>query len=441
MVDVDVVVIGAGMSGISAAADLVEAGKNVIVLEAKDRMGGRLFTDRESGTAPYEFGCSWIHESLDNPLYQLALDNGIEVKYDDGEIVAYDHKGPIAGERQIAQAQGDFDAYVGLYYTRNPDSKDLSLKEMVGKFIAEHPGLTEDQKKTLPKVLRVPQLGNGIDWGQISTKNGSSGKGRDLLVVGGYDKIYNVVKGPVSDDKIKLNTPVVSVDFNSADKVIVKTACGDVYNAKYVVCSAPLGVLKNDCIEFTPKLKDEIQQGLDNAYVTEVGKIYFEFPEVFWSETTDKFIMTGDPNVNENENSPFSYPLVISNWYRYNGEKKHPGLCLLMPPPLMRRFEADCSNAFDFFKPVFESLRTDNTKAVPAASKATSSKWTVDKYSQGSYANYSVGKTRGPATEAFINGQDRIRFAGEHTILNGATFVHGAYRSGKREAEYILSKL
>lgn len=441
MGDVEVVVIGAGMSGISAAADLAKAGKSVVVLEAKDRLGGRLFTDRESGSAPYEFGCSWIHESLDNPFYQLALDHGIDIKYDDGEVVAYDHNGPIAGSRQIAQAQGDFDAYVGLYYARNPEASDVSLKDMVGRFLADHPGLSDDQRRTLPKVLRVPQLGNGIDWSQISTKGGGGGKGRDLLVVGGYDRIYNVVKAPLSDDQILRNTAVVSVDSSATDKVVVKTADGAVYNAKYVVCSVPLGVLKNGDIEFTPKLADDIQRGMADAYMTEVGKVYFEFPETFWPTSTDKFIMTGDPGVNEDETNPFSYPLVISNWYRYNGEKKHPGLCLLMPPPLMRRFEADCSDAFAFFKPVFESLRTDKSRAVPDAVKTTSSKWTVDKYSRGSYANFAVGKSRPPAVEAFVRGQDRVRFAGEHTILNGATFVHGAYRSGKREAEYILSKL
>jgi polyamine oxidase len=172
--------------------------------------------------------------------------------------------------------------------------------------------------------------------------------------------------------------------------------------------------------------------------VAEVGKIYFEFDELFWSSDIDKAVFAGDPDAEEL--TPWSYPLVFSNWYLFDGEKKHPGFVILTPFPLTTKFEADASLAYDFFKPVLETLRTDKSKPVPKPIRVTSSKWSVDPFSRGSYSSYSIGNDRKTAVGAFEKGIDRIRFAGEHTTMRGATFVHGAYRSGIREAEHV-SKL
>jgi monoamine oxidase len=59
--DFDVVVIGAGVAGLSAARDLVDAGKSVVVVEARDRIGGRMWTDRTSMSVPIDLGCEFIH--------------------------------------------------------------------------------------------------------------------------------------------------------------------------------------------------------------------------------------------------------------------------------------------------------------------------------------------------------------------------------------------
>jgi choline dehydrogenase-like flavoprotein len=70
-----IVVIGAGMAGLSAAATLVEAGAEVVVVEARDRIGGRIFTDRSLGV-PVEHGAAFIHGYNGNPVAELAAEAG-----------------------------------------------------------------------------------------------------------------------------------------------------------------------------------------------------------------------------------------------------------------------------------------------------------------------------------------------------------------------------
>ena len=66
------------------------------------------------------------------------------------------------------------------------------------------------------------------------------------------------------------------------------------------------------------------------------------------------------------------------------------------------------------------------------------SQWTVDPFSRGSYAACKPGDDPTDLVIHLERGLDKVRFAGEHTILDGAGAVHGAWMSGRREAEHIL---
>ncbi|WP_295105002.1 FAD-dependent oxidoreductase, partial [uncultured Microbacterium sp.] len=76
MTTYDTIVIGAGMSGVTAARMLDDAGADVIVLEARDRVGGRMHTDRAAGF-PVDRGASWVHGIDDSPLWDLVQALGI----------------------------------------------------------------------------------------------------------------------------------------------------------------------------------------------------------------------------------------------------------------------------------------------------------------------------------------------------------------------------
>src|SRR6266446_7282915 len=92
MREIDVVIVGAGMSGASAAHDLAKAGKSVVILEAADRIGGRLWSEEHDGVT-VDLGGGWIQFSEWNPLKGLADHYGITHKpwfYEDAAFFAKD---------------------------------------------------------------------------------------------------------------------------------------------------------------------------------------------------------------------------------------------------------------------------------------------------------------------------------------------------------------
>lgn len=81
-------IIGAGISGLAAARMLSDAGHTVTVLEARDRIGGRIWTERAWDDAPIDLGASWIHGVNQNPVARLAQEMGIQTTvFDAGTLM------------------------------------------------------------------------------------------------------------------------------------------------------------------------------------------------------------------------------------------------------------------------------------------------------------------------------------------------------------------
>lgn len=433
---IDVVIVGSGISGIAAAAHLAEKGIKSIILEGRNRIGGRLFTDRTSGSAPYELGCSWFHESGSNPLVDLAKKEKISFVRDD-QAGFYTANGPLSLNPEIV---GVLDAFKTYAVKTSGSDQDKSLKAQVAEFMKSQSHLNQSTQDMVAEILRIPELANGTPWSQISAKSLSQDTPDDYMVLGGYDRILDAIKRHTLNNSILLGDKVVQIDSGSiANRVVVKTQHGEHFESKYVIVSIPVSNLKHEDVKFVPNLPQNLQSAIESTDISLVGKVYFEFEEPFWPVDQHKFIMLATPG--GDSGLATSYPIVISNWYILNGENKHPGLAVLTPTPLTEQIERDASRAFDILRPVLEEIRTDKSKPIPNPTKATSSKWSVDEFSRGSYSMYKVGNSREAAISAFEIGADRIRFAGEHTILKGAGFAHGAYNSGIREAEFILDRI
>ena len=100
-VNPDVVIVGAGMAGMSAARVLIENGHSVVLLEARDRTGGRAYTENSTFGHAYDHGAQWLHSADRNPLTQIAIDHRFSVIEDNGEglLVLGDKLADETGDR------------------------------------------------------------------------------------------------------------------------------------------------------------------------------------------------------------------------------------------------------------------------------------------------------------------------------------------------------
>lgn len=102
-----VVVIGAGLAGLAASRELIRAGHQVVVLEARDRMGGRIWTSSKWPDLPLDLGASWIHGVTGNPITGLADQLGARRLVTSYERTAiYNTDGEVLSDAEESQLDG-----------------------------------------------------------------------------------------------------------------------------------------------------------------------------------------------------------------------------------------------------------------------------------------------------------------------------------------------
>jgi monoamine oxidase len=233
-----IAIIGAGVAGLAAAAALADAGLVVEVFEARDRIGGRVFTDRTLG-APLDMGASWIHGSRGNPLTDIAEDLDLMrektryrnqvIRNDQGEVLC--ESDASAGWEEVTSVEHEYGADIG----------DLS---------------------------------------EEADEEGGLYGGKDRVFVCGYDDVLVVFEG---DYEVRLNTVVDRIEWSPGEVFL------DADEAPFdaVIVTLPLGVLKSGSVVFSPELPQDKRNAIDNLGMGLLNKVYLQFPEVFWDQDAD----------------------------------------------------------------------------------------------------------------------------------------------------------
>jgi monoamine oxidase len=233
--DADIIVVGAGAAGISAARRLGELGREALVLEARDRVGGRAWTSSAGLGLPWDRGAQWLHNGRDNPLWSLARRADLPLIWSDFENM---------------QVSGGHDAAAALF--AGLEALDGRIDTMAARATADTrlaALLTGDP--WADAALHLSALSIGGDPAQIALQDAAMMEsGADALVAGGKGGLLGVL---AADLPIRIGHVVREVDLRAAGHVVVGGDFGQL-RARAVLVTVPPMVLAKGAIAVTPAL-------------------------------------------------------------------------------------------------------------------------------------------------------------------------------------------
>ncbi|WP_425404363.1 flavin monoamine oxidase family protein [Hwanghaeella sp.] len=415
-----VIVIGAGIAGLGAARSLKNQGAEVIVLEGKPHIGGRLLTDWSMG-APFEVGAGWIHgPEQANPSRQLADAVGAEYVVTDDENAVYFHaNGDEFGEDDYEEMSDGWESvveHIDETFERN-DPRSLL------KAIRAYDSDLLDDPRVMWAFSAWTEFSKGGPIEDLSAILFNADKAfdtPDVVVTTGYDKIL----GPLAVDlDIRLSHTVTEVSYEKGDGVAVETDKGT-FEADYCICTVPLGVLKAEKIAFDPPLPQRYRQSIDRLGFGSVTKLALKFDEPFWDVETQYFGIVTEPK------GRWNYWL---NYRTFSDENILLGLSVGAYAPV-----ADKMTDAEMTEDGLDVLRQVWGDDVGTPTQVLATHWATDPYSLGAYAYPRPGNSRSDYDGLARAVEDCLFLAGEHTIFDYAGTTHGAYMSGLRAAEAVI---
>ncbi len=418
-----VIIIGAGFSGLTAAYLLKKQGIQVTVLEARNRIGGRVFSFKPQGTEGQviEFGAEWVGNSHTS-LIALCKDFGLELFNNQFEThLTLEGAYSPAGEWSLSK---ELEAFwmkkTEIWESYSEETKQKLDKTDWWRWLSNQ-GFS-DRDLLLRELMDSTDFGESIrhtsgfaafaEYAESSEKNEM-----DLKIRGGNVMLAEKLADAIGRENIRLNLKVTDV-FQDKKRVTVKCTGAKAFIADKLICTAPIySVMK---INWDPVLPSKQVEAMNALQYARIAKFPFVFKERFWKE--ENFDMITDTPAH----------------YFYHGTKNQPGNTgVLISYVTGDKVDALASMTkaqrqeiiLEALRPAFGNVKDymiDNAMYY----------WGTDPYSKGAYAFYGKGQWFG-IMPTLREPYRHVHFAGEH-LADWQGFMEGAINSGEDAVAQIL---
>ncbi|XP_036966157.1 amine oxidase [flavin-containing] [Acanthopagrus latus] len=449
----DVIVVGGGISGLSAAKLLKASGLNPVVLEARDRVGGRTFTVRNKETKWVDLGGAYVGPTQ-NRIFRLANEYGIKTyKVNEQESLVHYVNGksyPFKGSFPPMWNPFVLLDFNNLWRTMDDMGKEIpreapwkaphaeewdkmSMRELFEKicwtstvrqfatlFVNVNVTSEPHEVSALWFLWYVKQCGGTMRI--FSTTNG----GQERKFVGGSGQISECMAKELGD-RVKLQSPVYRID-QSGDMVVVETVDKQTYTAKYVIVATPPGL--NLKMHFNPELPPLRNQLIHRVPMGSVIKCMVYYKENFWRKKGYCGSM-----VIEEEGAPISLTL--------DDTKPDGAVPAIMGFILARK----CRKLSELTKEERLKRICEIYSRVLGTEEALhpvhyeEKNWCEEEYSGGCYTAYFPPGILTQYGKVLREPVGRLYFAGTETATEWSGYMEGAVQAGERAAREVMCVL
>ena len=438
-----IIIIGGGVSGLSAAKRLKAAGMPVLLLEARDRLGGRAHTLDVAGDQAswIDMGAGWILDYQSNPAYHLLKAAGAEV-----------HSTPVIGPRvriydqhsaswkRWAATMWAYGKFAWNYFRlQSKTTRFRNLGERIDAQLGKRP--RREDRYLLKSFLEI-LLGGSVDnihhnmmskgvWEYVEHQGTSM-----VMITGGYRLLVELLHKALSADELILNQAVSRISIPQNASVQVETTDGRIFEGSHVIVTVPLGVLKAGTTTFDPPLPTSKQEVIERIGFGTVEKVVMTFKNAFWRSNPQKpghFFSIPDPTAADG-----MFVDVSATSGAGPGSPTSPCLVYVCGATKAERVAEHPDAAIEEVLYTLQMVFPDTYE--PPVATATST-WYSSPFSRGCYPYPSVDTRPGDFIKlAEPTHGGRVLFAGDACAEGVALgYVEGAMRSGEHAADVIVA--
>ncbi|MEO1191927.1 MAG: NAD(P)/FAD-dependent oxidoreductase [Pseudomonadota bacterium] len=416
--DTDVVVVGAGAAGLSAAKELQAHGLECVVVEGAPRIGGRACSREIAPGVWFDLGCGFLHQGKTNPFVPIAEALGIELNHGHSDLLS-----KLRGFRHGRALEGEDAAEFERFFFACETELAASVARGEDRAIVE---LVDQDTAFFPPYASLLAAVNSLDVDDVSAADyigfaqSEEGEKSDIPVPKGYG---NLVKAWGGDVAVTLDCAAERIDW-SGPGTSVETVKGRL-RSRVALVTVSTGVLAADSIRFSPALPDWKVDAYLALPCGTVNKTCLHFDrDIFGPDGPGLYTTWGttgpaalfEANVNATNTATVFTSGRHGTWLEQQGQA------------------AAEAFALDSVASVFgNAIRKQVTACLTTA-------WASEPWTRGAYscARPAQAKQRQALARPI---DDLLFFAGEATIQGANATCHGAYLSGIRAAQEIATSL